>query len=329
MPDAFPVEYLCHLRDEIKLLQRSGQLYPNATHVLLNDAESRKGRSARTLLLEKHGILETELAFKVIRDQSSVPFLRDFYEQQVIFKLLYQALPEWLGLTGHMIKAQHNAGQGACFPMHFDSYGDDGKCVTAVLYLNEDWEQHDRGEIVLYPFPRPPVVVQPRFGQLVLFSSQQMLHRVMPAFKQRYALTTWMYHSPQQSAKAGSDAFYQSMDNAMNRASCEESAPLRSMVTKVLRSPFRRHLLKIIYEKEWAQSLQESHLYTEAFGQYMAMHKAESQVIETAITQMLGRFRAKDGGKNSKLPQTKKELMRWMEDVDNRKFVQNLQLPWF
>ncbi|CAH0488189.1 unnamed protein product [Peronospora farinosa] len=113
MPDAFPVEYLRHLRDEIKLLQRSGQLYPNATHVLLNDAESSKGRSARTLLLEKHGILETELAFKAIRDQSSVPFLRDFYEQQVIFKLLYQALPEWLGLTGHMIKAQHNAGQGS------------------------------------------------------------------------------------------------------------------------------------------------------------------------------------------------------------------------
>ncbi|CAH0519233.1 unnamed protein product [Peronospora belbahrii] len=134
--------------------------------------------------------------------------------------------------------------------MHFDSYGDDGKCVTAVLYLNENWKEHDGGEIVLYPFPRPRVVLQPCFGHLVLFLLQQMLHRVMPAFKQRYALTTWIYHSPKPSAKAESVAFYQSMANVVDTVSREDNTPFWSMSARIFQSPFRRHLLKLVYEKE-------------------------------------------------------------------------------
>ncbi|KAL3666036.1 hypothetical protein V7S43_008829 [Phytophthora oleae] len=324
--NAFPVEYLRHLRDEMELLRTSGQLYPNSTHILLNNApEGGEKPTIKTLLLEKHDILETELALDAIRDQTSVPFLRDFFEQQVVFGPLHQALPNWLGLSGHMVKVQHNAGQGACFPMHFDTYGDDGKCVTAVLYLNEEWEKGDGGEIVLYPFPKPRVVVKPRFGELVLFSSQQMLHRVMPATKPRYALTTWMYHSPHPTTKAESTAYYERIANPPDA----KDMAFRAMITKVLRSPFRRHLLKLVYQDEWAQSLQESHLQTEAFEHYMATHHQELQVIEAATTRMLGNFRAKDGGASSELPQTKQELMQQMEEDEYREFVQKLQLQWF
>ncbi|ETK77089.1 hypothetical protein L915_16612 [Phytophthora nicotianae] len=322
--DAFPVEYLRHLRDEMKLLHTSNQLYPNSTHVLLNDVDK---SATKTLLLEKHDIFETELALDTIRDQSSVPYLRDFFEQQVVFGPLRQALPDWLGLAGHMVKIQHNTGRGACFPMHFDTYGDDGKCVTAVLYLNEEWEQEDGGEIVLYPFPKSRVVVQPRFGELVLFSSQQMLHRVMPANKPRYALTTWVYHSPPPNAKAESAAYYPI--DPSEQAPDVETATFRAMITKILRSPFCRHLMKLAYKDEWVRSLHESHLKTEAFDHYMATHTKELQVIEAATVQMLQNFRAKDGGANSKLPQTTEELMQRMGDPTNREFVQNLQLQWF
>ncbi|KAK1935129.1 Egl nine 1 [Phytophthora citrophthora] len=323
--NAFPVEYLRHLRDEMELLRTSGQLYPNSTHILLNNTPEGGESTTKTLLLEKHDILETELALDSIRDQTSVPFLKDFFEQQVVFGPLRQALPNWLGLSGHMVKVQHNAGRGACFPMHFDTYGDDGKCVTAVLYLNEEWKEGDGGEIVLYPFPKPRVVVQPRFGELVLFSSQQMLHRVMPATKPRYALTAWMYHSPNPTARAESAAYYESIVNPPD----SRDIAFKAMMTKVLRSPFRRHLLKLVYQDEWVQSLQESHLQTEAFEHYMTTHHQELQVIEAATTRMLGNFRAKDGGVNSDLPQTKEELMQQMKEDVYRDFVQNLQLQWF
>ncbi|KAE9030820.1 hypothetical protein PR003_g10026 [Phytophthora rubi] len=333
--DAFPFAYLRQLRDEMELLRKSGQLYPNSTHILINDAAGSSGSgiasqsTTKTLLLEKHDILETELALDAVRDQTSVPFLRDFFEQQVMFGPLNAALPDWLGLAGHMVKVQHNAGRGACFPMHFDTYGDDGKCVTAVLYLNEDWEEADGGEIVLYPFPKSRVVVQPRFGELVLFSSQQMLHRVLPSTKPRYALTTWMYHSPPATAKAESAAFYQSIVNAAGQASDVDNVKFQAMVTKILRSPFRRHLVKLIYEQEWAQSLRESHLQTEAFEHYMATHERELQVIEAATLRMLGNFRAKDGSARSSLPQTKEELVQRMQDKTNLENVENIQLHWF
>ncbi|KAG3109930.1 hypothetical protein PI125_g10465 [Phytophthora idaei] len=294
--DAFPVEYLRRLRDEMKLLHTSDQLYPNSTHILLSNVDNGSKSTTKTLLLEKHDIFETELALDAIRYQSTVPFLRDFFEQQVVFGPLHLALPNWLGLA-------------------------------AVLYLNEEWKQGDGGEIVLYPFPNSRVVVQPRFGELVLFSSQRMLHRVMPANKPRYALTTWMYHSPPHHAKAESAAYYQNV--VSEQTSDVDNATFRGMVTKVLRSPFRRHLVKLAYKDAWAQSLHGSHLQTEAFDHYMATHQKELQVIEAATVQMLGNFRAKDGGANSKLPQTSEELMQRMEDPSNREFVQNLQLQWF
>lgn len=146
---------------------------------------------------------------------------------------------------------------------------------------------------MLYPFPKSRVVVQPRFGELVLFSSQQMLHRVLPSTKPRYALTTWMYHSPPVNAMAESAAFYQSITDAADQASGAEDAKFQAMVAKILRSPFRRHLVKLVYEQEWAQSLRESHLQTEAFEHYMAIHEREIEVIEDATSRMLGNFQPK------------------------------------
>ncbi|CAI5724925.1 unnamed protein product [Hyaloperonospora brassicae] len=334
--DAFPVAYLTQLRHEMKTLSRNGHLYPNATHIVQNGGAKKRGtndRTATTLLLEKRGIWETELALPEIRrDETDVPFLKDFYDQQVVSTVLRHALPAWLGMSGQMVKVQYNAGQDACFPMHFDTYGDDGKCVTAVLYLNRGWAPAHGGELVLFPFPRERVVVQPQFGTLVLFSSQQMLHRVMPALCPRYALTTWLYHCPEPGWKAERDAFYRDRciaNGAVHASSDDEQVQCCSMIGKLLRSPLRRHLLKLIYAQEWTQSLRASHVQTDAFGQYMATHAHELQVIEAAVVQVLGRFRAKDGGKSSKLPRTKEELMQRFADEDSQKLLQALQLQWF
>lgn len=330
VPDAFPTEYIRHLRNEMKLLRTSGQLYPNSTHILLDDlVKNDKGHESttKTLLLEKHNIVETELASISLRDQWSMPFLREFFEQQVGFDPLRQALPDWLRITGHMVKVQHNSGEGACFPMHFDSYGDDGKCITAILYLNEEWKQGDGGELVLHPFPKFPVKLQPRSGLLVLFSSQQMLHRVMPAYKPRDALMTWIYHSPLPGDKTKRLAFYKNF--ASKQVLDVGNASFNVMIAKILRSPFRRHLLKMMYQDEWTQSMHDSHLHTKAFDHYMAKHQKELQVIEAATNQMLANFRAKDGGASSSLPQTKEQLIQRIKECTNSEFVQNIQLIWF
>lgn len=324
--DAFPPRYLRQLRDEMRAMHDRGLLYPNSTHILTGGG----AQGAQTLLLEKHHILETELADASDVKSTHTPCLRDFYDSQVVFGPLQCALPDWLGLVGHMCKLQYNEGSGACFPMHFDSYGHDGKCVTAVLYLNEDWQDGDGGEIVLYPFPKERVVLQPRFGELVLFSSQQMLHRVLPASASRFALTTWVYCDPQVSnspdnSKARSE-YYQSNEQV------SESEFLK-MMKKVLQSPFRRHLARLLCDEEWQQSLRESHNQTAEFEEYMNTQKREIRLIQDACERMLSNFRSsalKHSGSTGDLPTSLDELeTRMRSDQDFHAFVAQFQFPWF
>lgn len=324
--DAFPASYLQAIKREMAHLRDTNQFYPNATHILLKNEQ-------QPTLLQKHHILETELALDDIRTQ--VPVLREFFEDQVVFAPLQRALPDWLGLSGYMIKLQYNEGHGGCFPLHFDTYGDDGKCITAVLYLNDAWQEGDGGEIVLYPFPNEKVVIAPRFGDMVLFSSQQMLHRVMPSVKPRYCLTTWIYQSPpaasgsltaSSNAAAERAAYYRNASSNSNGR--HESSAFANMMEKVLASSFRRHLVKLFYAEEWTRSLQESHLQTDAFARYVRTHEQEIDVIEAATTQMLHNFRAKDAEQPSTLPATCAELAETLLR-NEQEFVKNLQHRWF
>jgi hypothetical protein len=49
--------------------------------------------------------------------------------------------------------------------------------VTAIFYLNQHWKPSHGGQLRLYPFPAPPVDIQPLQDRLVLFSTTRMLHR--------------------------------------------------------------------------------------------------------------------------------------------------------
>jgi Rps23 Pro-64 3,4-dihydroxylase Tpa1-like proline 4-hydroxylase len=49
--------------------------------------------------------------------------------------------------------------------------------VTAIFYLNQHWKPSHGGQLQLYPFPAPPVDIQPLQDRLVLFASTRMLHR--------------------------------------------------------------------------------------------------------------------------------------------------------
>lgn len=323
--NAFPAPYLHAIKQEMEQLRSSSHFYANATHILLKD-------EAKPTLLHKHHIVETELALERIR--SEAPVLKRFFEDEVVLAPLEQALPQWLSLSGAMVKLQYNEGAGGCFPLHFDTYGDDGKCVTAVLYLNEHWREGDGGEIVLYPFPsEQPAVVAPRFGDMVLFSSQQMLHRVLPSRQPRYCLTTWIYQSsPDAAARA---AYYRTnkstssaSDATGGHADSTESTAFTAMMEKVLASSFRRHLIKLFYADEWTRSLHESHLPTDAFHKYMRTHEQELRVIEAATEQMLRNFRAKDATHPSTLPETCAQLVQKLRE-ESGEWRTKLQPQWF
>lgn len=72
----------------------------------------------------------------------------------------------------------HFAGNGGCFPIHLDSDETvDSRRVTAIVYLNRDWEGQSGGQLRLYPSWSNSVDIEPINDRMVLFSSCRMPHR--------------------------------------------------------------------------------------------------------------------------------------------------------
>ncbi|GLI62639.1 hypothetical protein VaNZ11_005305 [Volvox africanus] len=102
-------------------------------------------------------------------------------------------------------------GNGTRYVRHADaSLSCPTRTLTAIVYLNEaDWDtQVDGGCLALYNVPysgplfgcglaagEPATVVAPVGGRLVVFESH-LFHEVLPAHRNRYAVTAW-FHKPQ------------------------------------------------------------------------------------------------------------------------------------
>lgn len=92
---------------------------------------------------------------------------------------------------------------GDFYKIHVDAFADQynsrgNRKLSSVLYLNEDWQPEDGGELVIYA-PDSGVEltrVLPQLGTQVLFLSEEFPHEVLPARRDRYSLTGWFRTRP-------------------------------------------------------------------------------------------------------------------------------------
>jgi SM-20-related protein len=85
---------------------------------------------------------------------------------------------------------------GAFYRAHLDNFrGTSARIVTAILYLNEDWQTVDGGQLRLYTTGEEGgeyVDLLPEAGQWILFDSARFWHEVLPARRERFSLTGWL-----------------------------------------------------------------------------------------------------------------------------------------
>lgn len=83
---------------------------------------------------------------------------------------------------------------GAHYEKHIDQLQVNGKRVlSAVFYLNADWQPGDGGELRIYDEDGQSYEdITPQAGRLVLFLSNSVYHEVLPVNKERYSITGWM-----------------------------------------------------------------------------------------------------------------------------------------
>lgn len=84
---------------------------------------------------------------------------------------------------------------GGVYHKHLDQFkGQHERQVSAILYLNQDWQAEDGGELRLYlggTADQSFLDISPIGGRMILFLSGKFFHEVLPATRERISLTGW------------------------------------------------------------------------------------------------------------------------------------------
>jgi SM-20-related protein len=84
--------------------------------------------------------------------------------------------------------------QGAFYKKHYDAFrGQNTRILSTVLYLNPNWSPGDGGELLIYNPDGTEVIekVEPYFGTMAVFLSEEYPHEVLPVNSPRYSVTGW------------------------------------------------------------------------------------------------------------------------------------------
>lgn len=86
--------------------------------------------------------------------------------------------------------------EGGFYKPHLDRpHHTSSRIVTVILYLNENWQSGDGGELKLWTTPNvqegPFQIIEPRLGTLVCFLAEDHWHEVLPSLKTRMSITGW------------------------------------------------------------------------------------------------------------------------------------------
>ncbi|GGY82611.1 2OG-Fe(II) oxygenase [Marinobacter zhanjiangensis] len=84
---------------------------------------------------------------------------------------------------------------GDFYRRHLDSFrGRASRVVSLVLYLNENWQAGDGGELQVFNRESPDEIcgqVAPESGRAVIFLSEEVPHEVLPARCRRHSIACW------------------------------------------------------------------------------------------------------------------------------------------
>ncbi|MEO9275526.1 2OG-Fe(II) oxygenase [Marinomonas sp. 5E14-1] len=85
--------------------------------------------------------------------------------------------------------------KGAFYEKHVDAFkGESNRVLSTVLYLNENWQEGDGGELVIYDEHNPDIEVGrffPKKGRLAIFLSECFYHEVVVAHRTRHSIAGW------------------------------------------------------------------------------------------------------------------------------------------
>lgn len=82
--------------------------------------------------------------------------------------------------------------KGSFYKKHLDQFkNNNSRMYSMIMYLNEDWQPNDGGELCVYPFGKAQII-SPLNGKCVFFKSDQLEHEVLLSHQPRMSITGWL-----------------------------------------------------------------------------------------------------------------------------------------
>lgn len=131
-------------------------------------------RSDKIKWINKEDCLVATKQYLSILDELLLVFNRSFFLSLKDYESMYAIYPK-----------------GAFYKKHTDRFAQQPhRIISLVLYLNENWQETDQGQLILYK-ENETIKVNPLFNRLALFKSE-LWHEVLPCKTPRYSVTTWL-----------------------------------------------------------------------------------------------------------------------------------------
>ena len=125
------------------------------------------------------------------RDAAIAPFWGLVDETMQIFNRYC-----YLSLSGYEFHFA-NYPPGGHYDKHLDQFQNrNNRMISMILYLNEDWQKGDGGELEIFEKDGRSFLVEPVAGRCVMFKSAEVPHAVLESRKDRYSLTGWLLYQP-------------------------------------------------------------------------------------------------------------------------------------
>ena len=84
---------------------------------------------------------------------------------------------------------------GDFYQKHRDAFrGESNRIISLITYFNEDWQEEDGGELVIYDDKNESQIIEkvlPEFSKLVVFLSEDFPHEVKVSVRERYSIAGW------------------------------------------------------------------------------------------------------------------------------------------
>ena len=185
---ALPLDLLTQLAQEALNLQKTGAMQRARTGKTPNASSINALRGDFTYWLEENDTRESNAARAYLEHMQAVKLSinRALFLGLFDFETHFTIYPAGSSYSKHLDQFQQNKSQ-------LNTNGQ--RKVSTILYLNENWQSQDGGQLRLYldngVKSNSYLDIEPTVGKLVLFLSEQFWHEVLPAQRDRISLTGW------------------------------------------------------------------------------------------------------------------------------------------